>query len=200
MSFFLEPFFSILSGVGLAPHVPAPFPDRLSKLDPNASTLDNDIYNHQTFDWSKSGLDLLNPVRVGYFIDKLHRLTSTLTPAERKGRVVTIVDLGCGAGIAIEAIYSALVASCQHRDGFRVTRDAVLDGDLQYRFIGIDMSARSIQIGAARAREKGLSIEYIVGDIYDLPFAHDSVDAIICSDVLEHSLTSPPLLPRLRAS
>ena len=36
----------------------------------------------------------------------------------------------------------------------------------------------------------------IVGDIHDLPFADNSVDAIICSSVLEHVENLPLYVPR----
>lgn len=184
-----------LATIGIAPPVPQPFEDRLGKLDPSLSTLDNDIYNHQTFDWSKSGLDLLNPVRVAYFMDKLHRRISTLDSAEaRKAQQpIIIVDLGCGSGIAIEAIHAAIVSSSRDPFTIQITeRRTILDSDgLEYRLIGIDMSARSIELARANAKSKNLAIEYIVGDIYSLPFARGSVDAMICSDVLEHLFDLP---------
>lgn len=179
-------FFGALSNVGLAPAVPKPFKNRLAQLDPSESTLDNDIYNHQTFDWARSGLDLLNPVRVGYFMDKLHRHVSSLDAATRRSQPVTILDLGCGAGIAIEAIHAAIVSSSRDPAAVQLTEEGIIDGDVRYKLIGIDMSARSINLARDNARTRSLRIDYIVGDIYDLPFDASSIDAIICSDVLEH--------------
>lgn len=73
--------FGILTKLGLAPPIPT-----LSALDPSLSTLDNEIYNNQSFDWSKSGLALLNPVRVGYFMVKLHRHVSSYLDHGGEGR------------------------------------------------------------------------------------------------------------------
>lgn len=170
---------ALLHAVGLAPSVPEPYADRLAKLDPATSSLDNEIYDSHTFDWSRSGLALLNPVRVNYFLDKLHRLVSALDPVQ--SHTITILDLGCGSGIAVEAIYDAIAHS--HT---RVTADGIVDGNITYKLLGIDMSSRSIELGRQRAASRGMSIEYVVGDIYALPFSSASIDAIICSDVLEH--------------
>ncbi|SJX65344.1 related to COQ3-O-methyltransferase involved in ubiquinone biosynthesis, partial [Sporisorium reilianum f. sp. reilianum] len=57
--------------------------------------------------------------------------------------------------------------------------------------IGIDVSARSIETARKRASDRSLSIDYVVGDIYSLPFPANSIDAIICSDVLEHLFDLP---------
>lgn len=191
-------FFTTLSKLHAVPSVPTPFPDRLAKLDPALSTLDNGIYNAQTFDWSKSGLDLLNPARVGYFMDKLHRYVSSLEPGA--DGVVTIVDLGCGAGIAIEAIHAAIVSAAHDASAITQTKDGLFDGKHTYKLIGIDLSPRSIETARQKARARSLCIEYIVGDIYHLPFPHASVDAIICSDVLEHLFDLPAAFASISAS
>lgn len=181
--------FEALASVRLAPSVPASFPDRLAALDPAQSSIDNDIYNTQSFDWSRSGLELLNPARVGYFMDKLKRYLSSLQPP-RAARTVTIVDLGCGAGIAVEAIYTALVGSWSS-SAIRPTEAGLSDGTLTFKLVGIDVSARSIETARRRAEAKSMTIDYVVGDIYSLPFDSDSIDAIICSDVLEHLFDLP---------
>lgn len=169
MTWLVESVFSILSTLHLAPPVPSPYPDRLAPLDSSSSNLDNEIYNNSSFDWSKSGLSLLNPVRVNYFLDKLERYTSSSSHP-----TITILDLGCGSGLAIQAIHDALV-----KDG------------RQYKFIGLDMSSRSIDLARQHAKSEGMNIEYVVGDIYSLPFSSSSIDGIICSDVLEHLFNLP---------
>ncbi|KAJ9475288.1 putative Ubiquinone biosynthesis O-methyltransferase, mitochondrial (putative) [Pseudozyma hubeiensis] len=181
--------FEALSSIRLAPPVPTPFPDRLAALDPAESTIDNDIYDTQSFDWSRSGLELLNPARVGYFMDKLHRRISSLSPDEK--REITIVDLGCGAGLAIEAIHSAILRSSGGGSRVKQTESGLFDGTTTYKLIGIDVSTRSISTARQRALSRSLSISYVVGDIYSLPFPTSSVDAIICSDVLEHLFDLP---------
>ncbi|SPO30255.1 related to COQ3 - O-methyltransferase involved in ubiquinone biosynthesis [Ustilago trichophora] len=183
--------FGILTKLGLAPPIPTPFENRLSALDPSLSTLDNEIYNNQSFDWSKSGLALLNPVRVGYFMDKLHRhVSSSLVQGGEEKQVVRILDLGCGSGLAIEAIHTALV-SFAHKDQVTITNEGIKVGNVYYQLLGIDMSSRSIDLARQNAHRNSLSIDYVVGDIYSLPFDYSSIDAIICSDVLEHLFDLP---------
>lgn len=190
--------FQALSSIYLAPSVPKPFQDRLASLDPSSSSLDNEIYDNQSFDWSKSGLDLLNPARVGYFMDKLHRHISSLAPSA--GQSITIVDLGCGAGIAIEAIHSALTQQASDPSSIKQKPDALVVDGITYRLIGIDVSQRSIETARRRAKTKSLSIDYVVGDIYNLPFDPSSIDAIICSDVLEHLFDLPAAFASIAAS
>ncbi|SNX87674.1 related to COQ3 - O-methyltransferase involved in ubiquinone biosynthesis [Melanopsichium pennsylvanicum] len=190
ISWLVEHLFGALHTFGLVPGVPTPFNDRLAKLDPYDSTLDNDVYNNDSFDWAKSGLELLNPVRVGYFMDKLHRRISSLD-ASSKQQPITILDLGCGAGLAIEAIHSCLIRSSKDPSKVKITKNGINDGEVQYKLIGIDMSARSIELARQRAESRSMSISYIVGDIYDLQLDTNSIDAIICSDVLEHIFDLP---------
>ncbi|SPO32776.1 related to COQ3 - O-methyltransferase involved in ubiquinone biosynthesis [Ustilago trichophora] len=182
--------FGVLTKLGLAPPIPTPFENRLSALDPSSSTLDNQIYNNQSFDWSKSGLALLNPVRVAYFMDKLHRHVSCLHHDEEEKQVVRILDLGCGSGLAIEAIHSDLLSSAPE-DQVKITQEGIRLGKVRYKLIGIDMSSRSIDLARQNAHRSSLSIDYIVGDIYSLPLDDSSIDAIICSDVLEHLFDLP---------
>ena len=149
--------FLALSKLHLVPSVPPRFPDRLGQLDPASSTIDHEIYNTQAFDWSRSGLDLLNPARVGYFMDKLHRYVSSLPLSSEN--VVAIVDLGCGAGIAIEAIHAAIVAAAPEPSKVSQGEGGLFDGLRTYRLIGIDVSERSIDTARQRARDRSLSIE-----------------------------------------
>jgi len=62
-------------------------------------------------------------------------------------------------------------------------------------FAGIDLSKQSI----AKARQHSPftvnRLAYVVGSAYELPFADDSIDAIVCSDVFEH-LHDVPLAMR----
>lgn len=170
----LSSVFSGLARLRLVPQVPLELPDRLAKIDEKASSIDNDIYDDEAFDWTEGGcgLHLLNPVRVSCFVDKLERSLH-----ERAGETsgITVLDLGCGAGIATEAIYAALQ---QHP----------LASGRKLRVVGVDMSTRSINLARKRAQDRALAIEYHTGDIYDLSaVVHaESVDGVICSDVLEH--------------
>ncbi|PWY97112.1 S-adenosyl-L-methionine-dependent methyltransferase [Testicularia cyperi] len=182
-SWVVEQVFWALSKVRLVPSIPAPFEDRLARLPPEATSIDNDIYNQASFDWTEGGcgLHLLNPVRVGYFLDKLERYE--LSRDDSRSEAVTVLDLGCGAGIATEAVYRALDS---HRRSSQTSEQK-----RTYRVIGIDMSRRSIDLAKSRAKQHVMSIEYIVGDVYKLPLDDASIDGIICSDVLEHLLDLP---------
>lgn len=99
--------------------------------------------------------------------------------------MVRILDLACGSGLAIEAIHSALVSTA-HKDHVTITKEGIKIGKVYYQLLGIDMSSRSIDLARQNAHSGSLSIHYVVGDIYSLPFDDSSIDAIICSDVLEH--------------
>lgn len=147
------------------------------------------MYSTQSFDWSRSGLELLNPARVGYFMDKLDRLVSSLDRS--RNHTITIVDLGCGAGLATEAIHAAIIRSARDKCLIKHTDSALFDANATYKLVGIDRSTRSIETARERARSKSMQIEYVVGDIYSLPFADASIDAVICSDVLEHLFDLP---------
>ena len=75
----------------------------------------------------------------------------------------TLLDVGCGGGVATIEMAAA---------GFQAT--------------GIDMSAPSIKHAGETARQAGLSIDYVTGSAYKLPFDDNSFDAVLSSDVLEH--------------
>jgi ubiquinone/menaquinone biosynthesis C-methylase UbiE len=69
-----------------------------------------------------------------------------------------ILEIGCGRGIALP-VFSHLC---------RPTR-----------LVGLDIEAALLAEADARAREKGVSVELIQGDVRDLPFADLSFDVVI---------------------
>lgn len=73
-----------------------------------------------------------------------------------------ILDAGCGSGL-----YAGLLA----RRGARVT--------------GIDVSATMIEI-ARRETPVELHVEYVVGELGQLPFQNEAFDMVICAYVLEN--------------
>ena len=75
----------------------------------------------------------------------------------------TVLDLGCGGGFMAEAM---------HERGAHV--------------IGVDPTVAAIIAARAHAREQGISIDYRVGDGEAIPIADQSVDVVVCVDVLEH--------------
>jgi 2-polyprenyl-6-hydroxyphenyl methylase/3-demethylubiquinone-9 3-methyltransferase len=75
----------------------------------------------------------------------------------------TVLDLGCGGGFMSEAMA---------REGANV--------------IGVDPSAPAIEAARLHAQAEGLAIEYRVGSGERVPLEDESVDCVVCVDVLEH--------------
>jgi len=124
--------------------------------------VDNAIYDHAAGAWwdERGFLHVLrawvNPVRLGYLREVLPR-------AAPHPSGLRVLDVGCGGGLLAEEVA---------RLGCRVT--------------GIDPSAPSVAVAAAHAAESGLPILYAVATGERLPFAAESVDLVLCGDVLEH--------------
>ncbi|MEM1383277.1 MAG: bifunctional 2-polyprenyl-6-hydroxyphenol methylase/3-demethylubiquinol 3-O-methyltransferase UbiG [Pseudomonadota bacterium] len=74
-----------------------------------------------------------------------------------------VLDLGCGGGFMAEALASR---------GARVT--------------GVDPAAQAVAAAQAHAAEVGLDIRYQTGMGEALPLSDQSMDAVVCVDVLEH--------------
>ncbi len=75
----------------------------------------------------------------------------------------SVADIGCGQGAL--AIRLA-------REGYRVT--------------GIDVSSEALDLARARARQKGVSVDWMEGFAEQLPLADKSVDYIVTAHTLEH--------------
>lgn len=86
--------------------------------------------------------------------------TFSLLPTDLTGK--RILDAGCGSGIYAQRLAER---------GAQVT--------------GIDASRKMIEI-AEREKPISLEINYLVGDLYDLPFQQEFFDGIICTYVLEN--------------
>ncbi len=111
--------------------------------------------------WSPRGacclLHEMNPTRSGYFRSAIRQVLGEV-------RGMRILDVGCGGGLVSEQLAQA---------GAIVT--------------GIDLSAPSIAVARRHAAGSGrFNIEYLVGSVFDLPFADGSFDAVVSSDFLEH--------------
>jgi 2-polyprenyl-6-hydroxyphenyl methylase/3-demethylubiquinone-9 3-methyltransferase len=158
----------MLSGLILAYLMlpPKEFPDRLADLSTQATTIDNTFYDvpnmaaqwwgESTKDWAY-GLHRMNPARVGYFIRKISQHFHGIQPEN-----LTLADIGCGGGIASEALA---------RSGYHV--------------LGFDLSENSLEQARRHANANNISnVEYHVGSAYDIPLKNSSVDVVVMTDVL----------------
>jgi 2-polyprenyl-6-hydroxyphenyl methylase/3-demethylubiquinone-9 3-methyltransferase len=108
--------------------------------------------------WDERGpmrpLHAMNRLRVGWIADRLRA---------RGADGARLLDLGCGGGIASEALTRA---------GFHVT--------------GLDASAAAIGVAAAHAEAAGLVIDYRVGAVDNLAAEGASFPAIAALEIIEH--------------
>lgn len=124
--------------------------------------VDNAVYDRADAWWDERGFfhvlrAWVNPVRLDYLQEVLGRR------AEARPHALRVLDVGCGGGLLAEEVA---------RLGCRVT--------------GIDPSVPSVAVAAAHAAGAGLPILYAVATGERLPFAAESVDLVLCCDVLEH--------------
>jgi 2-polyprenyl-6-hydroxyphenyl methylase/3-demethylubiquinone-9 3-methyltransferase len=108
--------------------------------------------------WDETGpmrpLHKMNRLRVGWISERVRA---------HGGPHSSILDLGCGGGIATEALA---------REKFDVT--------------GMDASADAIGVARAHAAEAGLSIDYRVGLADDAVAAGLTFDAVVALEIIEH--------------
>jgi 2-polyprenyl-6-hydroxyphenyl methylase/3-demethylubiquinone-9 3-methyltransferase len=124
---------------------------------------DNELYNQPGDIWwdEREHLSMLrtmmNPARLGFFREVLIDNLRLDLPGRR------VLDVGCGGGILAEEL-----------------------AGLALSVTGVDPSFASVTTARNHARQAGLPIEYLAGAGERLPFASDSYDIAVCSDVLEH--------------
>jgi SAM-dependent methyltransferase len=98
-----------------------------------------------------------NPV-VRRLVARFLERVGDLVEAQRPGR---ILEVGCGEGIVIEYLAGRVPGA---------------------RFDGVELDGDALARGRRRCPQTAL----LQADAYDLPFARDSYDLVLCLEVLEH--------------
>ena len=108
-------------------------------------------------------LHQMNPVRVGWINDRI------AAPAR-------LLDLGCGAGLAAEALAA-----------------------LGHTVLGMDASGEAIEAARAHAEGQGLSLSYRAGTAEELVVEGETFDVVTALEVIEHVEDQPGFLRLLAA-
>jgi ubiquinone/menaquinone biosynthesis C-methylase UbiE len=98
-----------------------------------------------------------NPIQK-FLIDRFHAKITEIVEALHPE---TVLDAGCGEGFTAEIFLRAMPA---------------------LRLTGFDPHAPSVEL----ARMRNPRAEFMVSDIYNMPFEDDSFDVVGCFEVLEH--------------
>jgi 2-polyprenyl-6-hydroxyphenyl methylase/3-demethylubiquinone-9 3-methyltransferase len=115
--------------------------------------------------WDPDGpmkpLHRMNPLRIGWIVERLARAAGRDPRAPDCLSGLSVLDVGCGAGLASEALA---------KRGAAVT--------------GLDASAEAIAAARRHAEAQGLSVTYRQGLPEELPPA--AFDAVLALEVIEH--------------
>lgn len=117
--------------------------------------------------WDATGpmrpLHVMAPVRIGYVRDRAAQAHDRDPKADRPFAGLTLLDIGCGAG---------LIAEPMARLGFAVT--------------GIDAAAKNIAVARHHAARSGLDIDYRAETLDAAIAAGQRFDVVLCLEVVEH--------------
>ena len=115
--------------------------------------------------WDPAGamwpLHRLNALRAPFILDNIKRHLTVSAGDTLPLQGLTVLDIGCGAGLLSEAMA---------RQGAQVT--------------GVDPAKRNIEIARHHARDQGLTIEYLEGTAEDLQGRQ--FDVVLNMEVVEH--------------
>ena len=117
------------------------------------------IYEQNLQFWDEAWKRVAKPHKELPKLPYIHEITRKL----KKYSVKKVLDLGCGSG------WLSIFIS---KYGFEVT--------------GIDIAEPAIELGKLWAKEDNANVNFLVGDLLNLPFKEDSFDAVVCNSVLEH--------------
>lgn len=131
--------------------------------------------------WDEDGpmapLHRLNPLRVRYIRDHVSAHFGRAPVTERPLAGLTMLDIGCGAGILSEPLA---------RLGAQVT--------------GIDPAAKTIAAAAWHATASGLAIDYRTTTIEDVATEAARFDVVLAMEVVEHVADVPAFLTKCAAA
>ena len=115
----------------------------------------------------------------------LAKTVKTLLQKRQQDQSTRVVDLGCGPGTNIFDVYD------------------VCAGFERVQWFGLDLNQRETAMAAQRSHfrveERGMQgIHFMAGDIFKLPFADNSIDILISSEVVEHLPDPVPALAEMQ--
>ncbi len=105
----------------------------------------------------------INKVRVSYIYEKIKLHFCD------KENIISILDVGCGGGLACEALYRLM-----ENDGYK------------FEICGIDPGLENIEIAKIHASQSNLNIDYFHSSIEDFS-TERTFDVVISLEVIEHT-------------